>query len=157
MKGRLVLMTAEVLFWLAAVLVFGFVEAATVTMASIWFCGGAVVAMIAAAVGAPILVQIILFLVVSAVLLACLRPLAKRITATKKERTNADRILGRRAVVSEAIDPLAGTGAVRVSGVEWTAICDEPVEAGAVVLIQSIEGVKVHVTPEPAAEGAPVG
>lgn len=150
-------MTAEVIFWLVAIIFFGDLEAVTVTLASVWFCGGAVVALIAAALDAPLLVQIVLFVAVSAVLLACLRPLAKRLATPKRERTNADRILGSRAIVTEAIEPLTGSGAVRVGGVEWTAKCDTPVAEGAVVVVQRIEGVKVCVVPEPAACGQESG
>jgi membrane protein implicated in regulation of membrane protease activity len=150
--GKKVLpMTVEIIFWIAALLFFAVVEAATVTLASIWFCGGAVAALIAAALGASLLVQIILFLIVSALLLACLRPMAKKIMTPKRERTNADRILGRQAIVTEAIDPLKGTGAVRVGGIEWTATCATPVAVGEVVQVRRIEGVKVIVIPETAA------
>ena len=148
-------MTAEIIFWIAAVILFGVLEACTASMTSVWFCGGAVIALIAAGAGLSLQVQIVLFVVVSAVMLACLRPAAKRLmTKTKREHTNADRILGQQALVTEAIDPLGASGAVRVSGVEWTARCTEAVEAGAVVAIDRIEGAKVWVHPVPPADPA---
>ena len=148
---------AEILVWTAAIILFGVLEACTASMTSVWFCGGSVIALIAAAFGFSLAVQVLLFVVVSAVLLACLRPAAKRLIKTGRERTNADRILGQQALVTEAIDPLQATGAVRVNGVEWTARCSEAVEAGSVVIIDRIEGVKVWVHPEQPAPSAQAG
>lgn len=150
-------MAIEIIIWIAAIILFAVLEACTVSMTSVWFCGGAAVALIAAGLQFSLQVQVVLFVVVSAVLLACLRPMAKRLTVTRREHTNADRILGQQAMVTEAIDPIQATGAVRVNGVEWTARCTENVAAGSVVTIDRIEGVKVWVTPAPADESASVG
>ena len=93
-------------------------------------------------------------LAVSVALLACLRPFVRRFITPKKERTNADRVIGTEGVVTEPIDNLAATGAVKVGGVEWTAraVGDEPIPAGARVVVRSIDGVKLRVekAPEPA-------
>ena len=66
-------------------------------------------------------------------------------------RTNAAGNIGREAIVTEAIDNLHETGAVRLSGVEWTARSADgsPVAVGTVVRIDAIEGVKLIVTPVP--------
>jgi membrane protein implicated in regulation of membrane protease activity len=71
----------------------------------------------------------------------------------KKVATNADRNIGKTAVVTERIDNVAGTGAAKVNGVEWTARTADgsTVEVGALVTVQKIEGVKLCVVPTVAA------
>ena len=87
----------------------------------------------------------------SVVLLTALRPLVKKYLRPRTVRTNAAGNIGREAIVTEAIDNLHETGAVRLSGVEWSARSADgsPVAAGTVVRIDAIEGVKLIVTPVP--------
>ena len=135
--------------WTAAIILFGVVEAVTAGLVSIWFVAGSLAALVAAFVDAPLAVQIVLFLVVSFVALLLARPLARKFLTPGYQPTNADRILGTEAVVTEAIDNLNGRGLVSVGGSVWTARAqdDQPIAAGTVVRILRIEGVKVFVTP----------
>lgn len=137
------------LFWLIAMVLFGVLEAVTVGLTSIWFALGALAGLIASAAGAPVLVQIVVFLGVSLIALGLVRPLAQRYVNDRKVATNADRVIGREAVVKEEIDNLKGQGQVTVSGVVWTARSepDTPIPAGALVRVLRIEGVKVIVAP----------
>ena len=100
---------------------------------------------------AELWLQITLFFAVSVVLLTALRPLVKKYLRPRTVRTNAAGNIGREAIVTEAIDNLHETGAVRLSGVEWTARSADgsPVAVGTVVRIDAIEGVKLIVTPVP--------
>ncbi len=149
-------MTVLAYVWLAVAILMGIVEGATAALVSAWFAGGAIAAFVAALLGASFPVQLAAFIVVSAVLLACLRPLVKRRGVQRPARTNADRILGMVGVVTEPIDNVAATGAVKVAGVEWTARSQDgsTIPAGAQVQVLSISGVKVIV--RPAAVAAPV-
>ena len=135
------------IIWLALLIVFAITEGVTVAMVSIWFMGGALAALIAALCGAELWVQVVLFFAVSILLLLCLRPLSKRLIKQKKVATNADSNIGKEAVVTERIDNLQGSGAVRISGVEWSARSADgsEIEKGAVVRVLRIEGVKVCV------------
>ena len=137
------------LFWAAAVIVFVIAEAATAALVSLWFIGGSAAALIAALLGAPIWAQVVLFFAVSGLLLALLRPLAKR-NAGQRVATNADRVIGASAIVTETINDLQGTGAVKIDGKEWSArSCDGAIiEVGSVVRIDRIEGVKVFAKKE---------
>lgn len=137
------------LFWLVALIGFGVAEAATVGLVSIWFAGGALVALIAAGAGANIAVQIVLFLVVSAVLLAGLRPFMRHVITPKKTRTNADRHLGKTALVTEEINNLQESGAVKLDGVTWTARSEsgEIIPVGTKITILRMTGAKVYVAP----------
>lgn len=135
------------LFWLVALIMLAAAEAATVGLVCIWFAGGALVALIAAGVGAPLWVQITLFLIVSAVLIALLRPLVRKIILPRKTATNADRHLGKTALVTEEINNLHETGAVKLDGVIWTARAkdDQVIPVGTVIRVLDIQGVKVVV------------
>lgn len=135
------------LFWLVALILLAAAEAATVGLVCIWFAGGALVALIAAGVGAPLWVQITLFLIVSAVLIALLRPMVRKIILPKKTATNADRHLGKTALVTEEINNLHETGAVKLDGVIWTARAkdDQAIPVGTVIRVLDIQGVKVVV------------
>lgn len=135
------------IIWLALLIVFAITEGVTVALVSIWFMGGALAALIAALCGAELWVQVVLFFAVSILLLLCLRPLSKRLIKQKKVATNADSNIGKEAVVTERIDNLQGSGAVRISGVEWSARSADgsEIEKGAVVRVLQIEGVKVCV------------
>ena len=64
--------------WLALLVLFIVAEAATVSVVSTWFAVGSVIALISALLGAKLWLQITLFVVVSAVCLALLRPLVKK-------------------------------------------------------------------------------
>ena len=140
-------MNAYAYLWLGIMILFAIMEASTASLVSLWFVGGALVSFLAAMLGAPIWLQVTLFVVVSAGLLACLRPLVKKFVQPKTERTNFDRIVGKAAPVTEAVDNLAATGAIKIDGKEWSARSEDgaPIEAGAIVTVVKIEGVKAIV------------
>lgn len=133
--------------WLGAVAVFGILEAVTAALVSIWFVAGAVVALLAAMVGASMLVQISLFLIVSGVTLAAVRPMARRISRSKITPTNADRLVGERARVTEAIDNDQSTGFVYAGGKIWSARSSRGVviPENELVTVIGMEGVKLIV------------
>ena len=137
--------------WLALIVVFAVIEGATTALTTVWFIGGALAALAAALLHAELWLQITLFFAVSVVLLAALRPLVKKYLRPRTVRTNAAGNIGREAIVTEAIDNLHETGAVRLSGVEWPARSADgsPVAVGTGVRIDAIEGVKLIVTPVP--------
>ena len=135
------------LFWVIAMVVFLVVEAVTVGLASIWFAVGALIAMFTAMVGAPIWLQILVFLAVSALTLYFTRPLVKKYVNGKVQPTNADMLIGKECRVTETIDNIAGTGAVYVDGKTWSARCenDEVIPEGMLVKAIRIDGVKLIV------------
>ena len=137
------------IFWLVAAVFFLIVEAATPALVSIWFALGAFVALIAAFFGAQLWIQILLFLVASAVALVVTRPLAKKYLDKKHIPTNADMVIGKEGVVTEEINNLSAHGAVSCQGKVWTArSLDEKILAeGTKIKVHSIEGVKLIVIP----------
>lgn len=140
------------IFWLAAMIVFGVVEAVTIGLVSIWFAVGALCALVAAALDAYVIVQVVVFVAGSLITLLVVRPLAAKYINGRRVPTNADRVIGQEAVVSETIDNLRGLGQVKVHGTPWTARSEgeASIPVGTVVRVLRIEGVKLYVTPIPA-------
>jgi len=147
------------ILWLVLLVVFAASEAVTVGLTSIWFAAGALVALIAALLGGAVWIQITLFLAVSLLCLAAVRPLARRHLNNKVVPTNADRVIGAQAQVTEDIDNIHGKGAVVIRGITWSARSQDggPISAGTMVKVLRIEGVKVFVEPAaaPVSAGEP--
>ena len=138
---------AQPLIWLVIALVLLILEAATVQMVSIWFCVGAVAAVIAAILGGSVAVQIIVFVAVSGLTLAFTRKFVKKVLHVKKTPTNADSVIGAVGQVIEAIDDEAATGRVRVEGMDWTARTSDGscLPEGTKVKVKAISGGKLMV------------
>lgn len=137
---------AEII-WLAILVVMAIIELITLGLTTIWFVGGALVAFIASLLGAPIPVQIALFVLISLILLISTRPLALKYLSRKHVRTNAESLIGKRGIVLEEINNLQAVGLVQVDGMEWTArtMDESTIEKGAEVIIRAIHGVKLMV------------
>lgn len=135
--------------WLGLVILFLIAEGATVSLVSLWFAAGAVVAMFAALLGAGIWLQTGLFLVVSGALLLMLRPIVRRYLVPKITPTNVDSLVGSTGLVTEAIDNVTASGQVKLGAMEWTArsTTGENIPQGTLIRVDRIEGVKVYVTP----------
>ena len=141
-------MNEMVIFWLVVVILSIAVEAITLGLTSIWFAGGALVALTAAALRLPIALQVVLFFVVSAVLLYFTRPIAVKYFNKDRIKTNAESLVGRQAIVISEIDNLQGTGQVNVGGMEWSARTKEDgvkIPVGTVTTVLAINGVKLVV------------
>lgn len=135
------------LIWTALLVLFILGEAMSVGLTSIWFAAGSLAALVCALLEGPWPLQIALFIAVSTLTLLAFRPLAKKYLNGKVEPTNADRVIGATATVTEDIDNLKGTGRVQIGSMPWTARSQggEAIPAGALVRVQHIEGVKVYV------------
>ncbi|MBE5884658.1 MAG: NfeD family protein [Lachnospiraceae bacterium] len=143
------------ILWLVVLIISIVIEAATMGLTSIWFAGGALVALGAAAFRLPIAVQVILFFAVSLLLLIFTRPVAVKYFNKDRIKTNAESIVGRQAIVVSEIDNLQGIGQVTVSGQEWSARSiddDVKLSVGTVVNVVAINGVKLMVKPDPQME-----
>jgi len=138
-----------VFLWLALLILFLVVEGSTVTLVSIWFSAGSLVAMIVALLGGPFWLQLILFLGVSAGLLALLRPMVRKYIKPKVTATNVDSLIGSQGYVTETVDNIAATGQVKLGAMPWTARSTDgsPIPAGTLIRVDRIEGVKAFVSP----------
>ncbi|MBR4726333.1 MAG: NfeD family protein [Clostridia bacterium] len=139
--------TFTVVMWVVLLIVFLIVEAMTAQLVTIWFAVGAGAALIVRLCKLPLWLQLVVFLVVSAVALLLTRPLLKKLTKQPVQPTNADRCIGQIAVVTEKIDNLAGKGQAVVQGSVWTARSadDSVIPKDACVRVERIDGVKLIV------------
>ena len=143
-------MNWEILTWFGIMLAFLVVEAACpLHLVSIWFALGALAAMIGAALHASVVVQILLFVGVSAVLLICLWPFTRKVLNPKLEKTNVDATVGQRGYVTQDIDNVDATGQVKLGGMHWSArsVSGQKIEKGTLVQVERVEGVKAFVVP----------
>ena len=125
--------------WLVVFVACIAIEIITMGLTTIWFAGGALVAAIGAAMGAPIWLQAVFFGAVSLVLLYFTRPVAVKYFNKDRVKTNAESLVGRQAIVISEIDNLQGIGQVSVNGQEWSARTVEEgvtLETGSVVIVQ---------------------
>lgn len=138
-------------FWLILAGLFIIVEAMTFGLVSIWFTADSLAAMLAALAGFEFWIQVIVMLIISALLLFIFIRYRNRfrLTSPFKSQTNADRIIGDHAEVIQQIDPIRGTGQVKVRGQVWSAVTDEDlvVPEGRYVIVKEIRGVKLVVDP----------
>lgn len=143
-------MNWAIIIWLGLLLTFLVVEAVcAVHLVSIWFAVGALLALFAALAGAAIWLQVGIFLVVSCALLAMLWPLVRKFLNPRLTATNVDSVIGSLGLVTQAIDNLSAVGQVKLGGMYWTArsTSGDPIAAGETIRVDSIEGVKVFVSP----------
>ena len=140
----------KMIFWLSIFVVLLIVEIATMGLTTIWFAGGALVAFFAAYMEWNLVIQSILFIVVSIGLLILTRPIAVKFFNQERQKTNVDRLIGRKAIVKEQIDTIHGVGRVEVEGMEWSARSEKAtvIEPGCIVVIKEIQGVKLIVEKE---------
>lgn len=135
------------IFWLITFIVLLICELVSSALVSIWFCGGALVAIVANLLSAPFLIQLIIFIIVSAVLLIITRPLAKKILKKDTLKTNVSSLIGKKAVVTKEIDNTECIGEINVNGQIWSArsFDDEIIKESSNVVIEDIQGVKAIV------------
>lgn len=131
------------LYWLVAMVVLIIVECISLGLTTIWFAAGALVAAIAAALGANLVVQGVVFVIVTAILLIFTRPWAMKYLNNRVVKTNADSMVGKTGIVTIDIDNLKEEGQVQLKGSYWTARStdDQVIEKGAKVVVKEINGV----------------
>lgn len=141
------MMNMMVWVWLAVMAAAVFLEMSTMALVSVWCAVGALVSVFAAYFGAPLAAQLLLFIGVSIVTAAVVRPLAKKYADPYKVPTNADRLVGMEARVTETINNGYPTGAVYADGKTWTARSADGavIPKGETVEVAAMEGIKLIV------------
>ena len=142
-------MNWEAIFWLIAMVIFAATELMTVSLVSIWFAVGALGAILVALLGGGLIFQVTVFLALAIVLLLGLRSVVRKHLAPRITKTNIDSLIGATGVVLTPVNNIAALGQVRVNGVEWSARSTDNshINAGTMVRVDRIEGVKVFVSP----------
>ena len=130
-------------FWLILIIVLGVIEAMTVNLVCIWFIISGLFALITSFIVDEFLIQFAIFVVLGVILMLSTREtLEKKLVS--KVKTNFDRIIGMKGVVTEYIDEL-NVGEVKVDGKRWSAISSTKLNVGETVKILKINGVKLKV------------
>lgn len=130
--------------WFIIFLCLLFIELITINLVSIWFAIGALAAYATTYFTDNIMIQIIVFIVVSIIALLITKPVVKKIRIRKVEPTNLDRVIGKEGVVTKEISKNS-YGEVKIKGSVWTATSKEEIEKGSQVKVLKIEGVKILV------------
>jgi membrane protein implicated in regulation of membrane protease activity len=131
-------------FWIVIIIILTIIEAASVSLTTIWFVASALIALVVSFFTDNLFIQFGIFTIGGVVLLILTRPLLKKYIDVNKEKTNLDRVVGMKGVVTEKIENL-GVGEVKVDGKKWSAIADTELEEKTVVRIKDIKGVKLIV------------
>ena len=136
--------------WLVLVMVLGVAEIITTGFFVLWFAIGAGAAALVAALGAGVVVQLVVFLAVSGILVVFTRPVVHRFVEGRRPayQTNVSALVGQTGVVVREVTPLTVTGLIKVQGETWTAVTDGgSIPEGATVVVERVEGVKLAVSP----------
>lgn len=134
--------------WLIVMVVFIGFELATMGLTTIWFAFGALASLVAAALHAPMWLQIIIFFAASIVALFGLRDVALKYFNRNREQTNAQGLIGQKGIVVERISNIEAVGCIAISGQEWSARAakeEDTYEVGETVIVREIRGVKLIV------------
>lgn len=137
-----------VLFWIVLTVVLLVIEATTLGLVTVWFAAGAFVSMLLSLAVKNAILEWIVFVIVSGITLILVRPLLADKVNANIEATNIDSVVGKKAKVVEKIDNINETGSVFFKGITWKAVSDDSdkvIEAGTVVIIKEVEGVKLIV------------
>lgn len=137
-----------VIFWIGLIIAFLIIEIITVGLTTIWFAGGALVALIACGLGMGTVGQVVLFFAVSFILLIFTRPVAVKYINPRHTKTNYEEAIGQKVRVIEAIDNREGRGKAMFNGVEWTARSEQDeitIPADTMVEVVAVSGVKLIV------------
>lgn len=137
-------------WWLAIAIGLGVIEVLTVDLIFIMLAGAALVAGITSLIGFGLIGQVIAFGIASGILLVLVRPWAKSFLAraTPDIKTNAQRLVGETAVVTQLVTPAGGR--VRLDGDIWSArSVSDSISAGTTVTVLEIDGATAVVMPIP--------
>ncbi len=133
--------------WLIIALIFLIIEIGTVSLVSIWFVCGAVVAAILACFWDSIALQTAVFCISSIVFLLLFKKIYGKRTATRKTVSGdvESSVVGKTGKASEKITPHCGT--VKLGDVYWKAVCrDETgIEKGDLVVVTGMDGTTLTV------------
>lgn len=139
------------IYWLIALAVFIVIEIITLGLTTIWFAGGSLIAFLLSLAYDNLILEVVVFLIVSLVLLIFTRPIAAKYFNKQRVRTNYESLIGKEARVTEKIDNFNASGQVIVEGQEWSAraVNDQKIIIpGERVVIRSISGIKLIVDNE---------
>jgi len=134
--------------WLIAAGIFFIIEMATVAFLAFWLGLGALLAMIVSFFTNNIAIQTSVFVIASSILILLTKPLVNKFMHTPNIPMNSASLIGKRGIAISAIDPIKGTGQVKIGGEIWSAKCDENtvIEESTEIEVLAIDGAKLLVS-----------
>ena len=129
--------------WLAIAVILAIIEMSTVNLVSIWYIISSIASMIASLFTDNVGIQVAIFVLGGTLLLILTKDAIKKILPVST-KTNIDRIIGMKGIVTEKITKKT-PGAVKVDGKYWTAVADESIPVDETVLILEINSTKLKV------------
>lgn len=137
----------NILMWLAIVILAVIIEISTYQVVSVWFAVSGLITMILSAFKCPLEIQIIVFVLLSAVLFILSRPLVKKIQNKKSDNSTIESMIGEEVVVTKEIK-VGEVGEIKAKYDRYSAIApyetkDIPVDT--ICIIKEIRGNKVIV------------
>lgn len=134
------------IMWLLVVIGFVVAEGFTLGLTFIWFAGGALLSMLVSFFGFGLWVQIVAFIIGSALMLIYTRPIAIKFFKIGATKTNVDSLVGKQGIVIKKLEPFT-MGQVKVKGQIWSAksLDDQVIVEDETVEVVKIDGVKLIV------------
>jgi membrane protein implicated in regulation of membrane protease activity len=136
-----------IIVWVVVFFVAVIIESLEPQLVSLWFAGGALVALLFATVFQVNFVwQALLFTLTSVILLVLTRPFVKKVTTYPTVATNADALIGKEILVEKGFGPKQ-SGMGLQGDVHWKLIAkgDVSFKSGEFAIVQEINGNKLTV------------
>ena len=133
--------------WLIVIIILAIIEVLTVDLVTIWFIASAILALIVSFFIDSFIIEFSIFVIFGIIFLIITKPLIKNMKQKTNNKTNIDRIIGMKGIVTEDIKKNKA-GEVKVDGKLWTAIADKSIKKDSIVKVLSIESVKLKVEKE---------
>lgn len=124
-------------------------ELITMNLIAIWFMPGTIIAIVLALFSIPVWIQVLVWFCTTIIVFLATGGITRRFLNRRAEATNADRVVGKEAIVTETISDREQTGQAKVLGQIWSARCTDPdavIDVGTQVRVVRIEGVKIIVS-----------
>lgn len=134
-------------FWLLVIIVLGAIEIITLDFVTIWFIASAILALVTSIFVDNFVIQFAVFVILGVIFMLITKPLLKKTKVKANVKTNVDRIIGMKGVVTEEITKNK-IGEVKVDGKRWSAYADKKIKVGSTVRVLSINSVKLKVIEE---------
>lgn len=138
------------IIWLIAAIVFFIGEVLTEGFFLLWFSIGSLVALFFTLITDNMIILSGIFLATSTILLVSTKKLTENfLNSRKKVESNVNALIGKKARIIEALDPIEGFGKVKVNGEVWKALSNDSSQkfkVGEEVIVEDIEGVKLIIS-----------
>lgn len=133
----------ELWIWLGIIVILSIIEALTVELVSIWFIFSGIVSLVLQLLGVDFNICLKIFIILGIILMLTTRKYLVKLLKVDNTKTNIDRIIGMKCLVTE--DITSSLGAVKVDGKIWTAILNDTLKTGDYAKVIEICSTKLKV------------